>query len=108
MRPVGTEFASPQARRAARYLGKLVREARLARHMPQSELAARARTTQATVHRLEHGSIQSSLSIWFSVMEQLGLLDLIMELQDPKTDALRAEQGARRARRRTRTDELDF
>ena len=108
MRSNSAEFASPQALRAARHLASLVRQARLARRMPQTELAARARTTQATVHRVEHASVQSSLGTWLQVMEQLGLLPLLLALEDPTAEALRAEHAAHRARRNRKSDDLDF
>lgn len=108
MRSDTAQFASPQALRAARHLASLVREARLARRMPQTELATRARSTQATVHRVEHASVQASLGTWLQMMEQLGLLPLILALKDPTAEALRAEQGPRRARRSRKTDDLDF
>jgi ribosome-binding protein aMBF1 (putative translation factor) len=107
MRPVASEFATPEVRKAAQHLSKLVRQARLARRMPQTELAARARTTQATVHKIEHGGVQSALGTWLALMEQVGLLKLILEMKDPISEALQEEHNARRAKRNVKPD-LDF
>ena len=74
MRPVIAEFTSPESRRAVRYLAKLVREARLARRMPQAELGARARTSRSTIDRIEKGGVETALGTWLAVMEQVGLL----------------------------------
>lgn len=107
MRPVAQEFASAEVSRTARHLAKLVHQARLARRMPQAELALRARTSVATLHRIEHGAVETSLGTWLSVMEQVGLLKPVAELQDPTSAALVEQHKARRARRPTRTD-MDF
>lgn len=107
MRPIMTEFASPEVQRAAQHLARLVREARLARRMPQSELATRARTSKPTLVRIEKGSVESSLGVWLAVLEQLGLLKHITALEDPTTAALAEQQRGRRARRRADAD-LDF
>lgn len=107
MRPVAHEFASPEVLRTARHLAKLVREARLARRMPQAELALRARTSVATLHRIERGAVETSLGTWLSVMEHLGLIKLVADLQDPTSAALVEQHKARRARRPLRPD-MDF
>lgn len=107
MRPVTADFATPETRRAARHLGRLVREARLARRMPQTELAARARTSPATVIRIEKGSVETALGTWLSVMEQIGLLKQVQALADPVSEVMLAEHKARRARRNA-TPDLDF
>lgn len=107
MRPIASEFATPAAKRAARHLGQLVRAARLARQMPQTELAIRARTSKPTLIRIEKGGVESSLAVWLAVMEQLGLLKLITALEDPASVALAEQQRMRRARRKPTAD-LDF
>jgi transcriptional regulator with XRE-family HTH domain len=107
MRTVASEFTTPEARRAARHLGRLVREARLARRMPQAELAARARTSKPTLIRIEKGSVETALGTWLAVFEQLGLLKLITGLEDPTSIALAAQHRPRRARRSAKPD-LDF
>lgn len=107
MRTIIAEFATPEAQRTARHLGRLVREARLARGMPQSELAVRARTSPATVVRMEKGSLETALGIWLQVMEVLGLLQHLNAIEDPATLALLDQHKPQRARRRAAPD-LDF
>lgn len=107
MKTNAEEFASREVRRVAKLLGKLVREARLARRMPQTELAVRARSSEQTVRRIESGSTASSLGVWLSTMEQLGLLPLLANLKDVASEQLLVEQRARRGRSSTPED-LDF
>lgn len=107
MRPAAAEFTTPESRRAARHLAKLVREARLARRMPQAELAARARTSRSTIDRIEKGGVETALGTWLAVMEQVGLLGRILEVTDPISLAIAEDHRARRARRNTPKD-LDF
>lgn len=99
MRPVADEFAGPEVRKAARHLAKLVREARLARRMPQRELAARARTSVPTLQRMEKGAVETSLGTWLSVMQHVGLLAPINEMRDPTSAVLLEQHKTRRARR---------
>jgi len=75
--------------------------------MPQTELAARARTSKPTLIRIEKGGVESSLGVWLSVMEQLGLLKLITGLEDETSMALAEQHRTRRARRNAKSD-LDF
>ncbi len=107
MRPVTAEFTTPEARRAARHLAKLVREARLARRMPQAELGARARTSRSTIDRIERGGVETALGTWLAVMEQVGLLGQVLAMTDPISPAIADEHRARRARRNT-PKYLDF
>ena len=107
VRSVISDFTSPEACGAARHPGRLVREARLARRMPQTELAVRARTSVPTIHRMEKGAVETALGTWLSVMEQVGLLAQVQGLTDPVSPAIAEEHRARRARRNT-TKDLDF
>ncbi|HYG06217.1 MAG TPA: helix-turn-helix transcriptional regulator [Stenotrophomonas sp.] len=107
MRTPAPAFATAQTVRAARHLGRLVREARLARRMPQSELAARAKTSKPTVIRIEKGAVETALGTWLAVMEQVGLLGKILEMEDKVSSELAAQQRARRARPKA-TPDLDF
>jgi hypothetical protein len=92
MRTTAADFTTPETRRAAKHLGRLVREARLARRMPQTELAIRAKTSKLT---------------WLSVLEQLGLLGHIPSIEDPISAELAKTRVARRARLSAKPD-LDF
>ena len=107
MRPAAADFATPETRRAARHLGRLVREARLARRMPQTELAARAKTSKLTVIRIEKGAVETALGTWLSVLEQVGLLGHILQIEDKVSQQLAKTHAARRARPRSKPD-LDF
>lgn len=107
MRPIADDFAGPETRKAARHLARLVREARLARRMPQRELAVRARTSVPTLQRMEKGAVETSLGTWLSVMQQVGLLALINDLRDPTSTALLEQHKTRRARPAASRD-LDF
>jgi DNA-binding XRE family transcriptional regulator len=107
MRPAAADFSSPETRRAAQHLGRLVKEARLARRMPQTELAARARTSKLTVIRIEKGAVETALGTWLSVMEQLGLLGQVLQFEDRISPELARSHAARRARPSSKPD-LDF
>lgn len=107
MRSRQTERAGPAARAAAKHLGLLVRQARLARRWSLVELSERARVSLATMKRVEAGSLAASLGTWLSLLERLGLLHHIAELRDPASAALLDATRTRRARKRVR-DDLDF
>ncbi|WNH54225.1 helix-turn-helix domain-containing protein [Stenotrophomonas oahuensis] len=107
MRTSPSDLVSPAVRRAAAHLGKLIRQARLARSMTQSELAVRAKTSPSTVMRVEKGGVESGLGTVLLMLEQLGLLHHISELADPTTQALLEHKGRKRARSSAVAD-LDF
>lgn len=100
--------SSPHSEAAARHLGALVRQGRLARQWTIAELAERARIGTATLKRVEKGSLSVSLGIWLSVFELLGLLRLINRLEDPAAANLLDETRRKRARRRPVAADLDF
>jgi transcriptional regulator with XRE-family HTH domain len=101
-------FASAPAQEAARHLGVLVRQARLARRWTLAELAERARVSPATLKRIEKGAPSASLGVWLAVLERLGLLPRLKDLRDPASEALLNETRARRARRKHADVDLDF
>lgn len=107
MRSPAADFTTPETRRAARHLGRLVREARLARRMPQTELATRAKTSKLTVIRIEKGAVETALGTWLSVMEQVGLLGQVLEIEDRISPELAKARAPRRARPSAKPD-LDF
>ncbi|MDQ3161035.1 MAG: helix-turn-helix domain-containing protein [Pseudomonadota bacterium] len=107
MRTTAADFTTPETRRTAKHLGRLVREARLARRMPQTELAIRAKTSKLTVIRIEKGAVETALGTWLSVLEQLGLLGHILSIEDPISAELAKTRIARRARLSAKPD-LDF
>jgi len=107
MRRKESDFATPTATQAAKHLGELVRQARLARSWTQQGLAERARVGLATLKRIEGGAVEVSLGGWLSVLECLGLLHLLQSLQDPVSAALLEATKTKRVRS-TRRDDLDF
>lgn len=107
MRTSSDDSATPAVRRAAIHLGTLMRQARLARSMTQAELAVRAKTSPATVIRVEKGSVETGLGTVLLMMEQLGLLAYVTAITDPTTQALLDHKGRKRARRSDATN-LDF
>lgn len=107
MRTSPTDSATPGVLRAAAHMGALIRRARLARSMTQAELAVRARTSPATVMRVEKGSVDTGLGTVLSMMEQLGLLGHVTAIADPTTQALLDHKDRKRARR-SQAANLDF
>lgn len=74
-RPV---FPRAQARLSG--LGERLRQARLRRHVPQVELAARVGVSRETISRLEQGDARVSLAVLTRVLGVLGFeedLDLL-------------------------------
>jgi ribosome-binding protein aMBF1 (putative translation factor) len=108
MKTRAEEFASPEVLRTVGHLGSLVRDARLARGMPQSELAARARISAQTIMRIEAGSPATSVGNLLSAMEQLGLLTLLTELRDRSSEHLLSAHKPRRARPSPAEPDMDF
>lgn len=93
---------------AARHLGALVRRARLARGWTLAELAERSRVSLATIKRIEAGASSASLASWLLLFERLGLLPKLRALEDPASEALLNETRAKRARRKSAKQDLDF
>lgn len=102
------QFASPAAQEAARHLGRLLRQGRLARQWTLAEMAERARVSVRTLKRMEQGSPSSSLGAWLAVLERLELLGLLTSLTDPAAEALLNDTRRKRARRKLPSGDLDF
>lgn len=90
------------AERALRKLGRDLRDARLRRRLSMQIVADRARTTRATLMRVERGEPAVALGIVASVLNALGLLDGLAQLADVATDRVGVELEAARLPRRTR------
>lgn len=73
-------FPRAQARLDA--LGERLRDARLRRHVSQTEMSARVGVSRETVSRLEHGDARVNLAVLVRVLTVLAL--------DPDLDALAA------------------
>jgi transcriptional regulator with XRE-family HTH domain len=108
MKRKAVSFTSGPAAAAARHLGGLVRQARLARRWTIAELAERARIGTATLKRVEKGAVSVSMGVWLSAFESLGLLSLLTRLEDPASTALLNETRMKRARRKRVPADLDF
>ena len=108
MRRKEAQFATPDGLKAAQHLAGLVKQARLARSWSQAELAERARISAPTMHRIEKGAVETSLGAWLAVFERLGLLSRLIELRDPPSEALMDDTRAKRPRRTSTIDDLDF
>jgi transcriptional regulator with XRE-family HTH domain len=88
--------------RALRKLGSDLRDARLRRRLSMQIVADRARTTRATLTRIERGDASVALGIVASVLNALGLLNGLAMLADVATDRVGVELEATRLPRRTR------
>ncbi len=88
--------------RVLRKLGSDIRDARLRRRLSMQVVADRARTTRATLTRVERGDPGTSMGIYCSVLNVLGLLDGVGALADVATDHVGVELEAARLPRRTR------
>jgi transcriptional regulator with XRE-family HTH domain len=88
--------------RAIRKLGADLRDARLRRRLSMQLVADRARTTRATLTRIERGDPNVSMGLYGSVLHVLGLLDGVSRLADVATDRVGVELEASRLPRRTR------
>jgi hypothetical protein len=65
-------------------------------------VAARARSTRATLTRVERGDPSVAMGLYCSVLNVLGLLDGIAMLADVSTDRIGVELEAARLPRRVR------
>ncbi len=94
--------ASVTVLRTLRKLGADLRDARLRRRLPMQLVADRARTTRATLTRIERGDPAVGMGIYCSVLNVLGLLDGVGKLADVATDRVGVELEASRLPRRAR------
>lgn len=88
--------------RAIRKLGSDLRDARLRRRLSMQVVADRARTTRATLTRIERGDPAVAIGLYGSVLNVLGLLDGLSMLADVATDRVGVELEASRLPHRTR------
>lgn len=102
-------FATPAVDRLARQLGQRVRQARVSRQWTQAELAERSRISAPTMQRIEQGSVAVSIGAWLGVLERLGLLTQLENVEDRAATALLQDAAPRRVRKRKPPpDTLDF
>jgi transcriptional regulator with XRE-family HTH domain len=86
--------------RVLRKLGSDLRDARLRRRLSMQLVADRARTTRATLTRIERGDASVAMGLYASVLAVLGLLDGVARLADVATDRVGVELEAARLPRR--------
>lgn len=102
-------FATPAVDRLARQLGQRVRQARVSRQWTQAELAERSRISAPTMQRIEQGSVAVSIGAWLGVLERLGLLTQLENVEDRAATALLQDAAPKRVRKRKPPpDTLDF
>ena len=104
-----SSFATPAVDRLARQLGQRVRQARVSRQWTQAELAERSRISAPTMQRIEQGSVAVSIGAWLGVLERLGLLAQLENVEDRAATALLQDAAPKRVRKRKPPpDTLDF
>lgn len=108
MKTNSTDNASPRALHAGQSLGRAVRLARVARGMPQADLADRARVSRSTLQRIERGEVGVALAAWLNVMEALGLLSWIKDLRAAAEQSALIDAPRKRAASRRTPPDLDF
>lgn len=104
-----SQFATPAIEQLARQLGQRVRQARVSRQWTQIELAERSRISAPTMQRIEAGSVAVSIGAWLGVLERLGLLAQLQNVEDRAATALLRDAAPKRVRKRKPSpDTLDF
>lgn len=98
-------FREPRAREAyentsrAIALGEQVRRLRRTKRWSQAQLAARLRTTQSAVSRLEMGDMPPSLRTLARIGDALGV-ELVVAFREPRATRSQRQPGAAGARTR--------
>lgn len=62
-----------RAEAEAFYAGQMIRESRKEAHMTQSELAERLHVTKSYISRIENGIINPSVTVFYRIIEALGM-----------------------------------
>lgn len=73
---------------ALQKLGRDLRDARLRRRIPTAILAARASLSRTTLGKIEKGDAGVALGAYARVLFALGMIDRLVDLADPRHDAL--------------------
>lgn len=81
-----TTSPSCRGRRALRKLGSDIRDARRRRRLTMTVVAERAFTSRKTLQRIEAGDYRTSIGIYASVLQTLGLLDRVANAADAAAD----------------------
>ena len=91
---------SPSVKRELRTLGVRLKEARVLRRLPMELVAERAGTTRGTLHRIERGDPNVRIASYLLVLQALGLLKGIGDIQDALGEQLSAQRLPKRVRPR--------
>jgi transcriptional regulator with XRE-family HTH domain len=78
-------------KRALNKLGHDIRDARRRRRIPVAILAQRASISRMTLRKVETGDPGVSLGIFATVLFVLGMIDRLVDLADPRNDAVGRE-----------------
>ena len=108
MKTDATTNATRRALLTGKSLGRAVKSARLARNLPQDDLAERARVSRRTLQRIEAGEVAVALGAVLNVLEVLGLLG---QLDAVEADASRVALESNPRKRAVGSDaskDLDF
>ena len=77
--------------RALRKLGHDIRDARRRRRIPVAILAERASVSRTTLNKVEKGEPGVSLGNYATVLFVLGMIDRLVDIADPRHDAVGLE-----------------
>src|SRR5271154_2315800 len=77
--------------RALAKLGHDIRDARRRRRIPVAILAERASISRTTLNKIEKGDSGVSFGLYATVLFSLGMLDRLVDLADPRHDAVGLE-----------------
>src|SRR5260221_478390 len=78
-------------KRALNKLGHDIRDARRRRRIPMAILAQRASISRTTLGKVEIGDPGVSLGTYATVLFVLGMIDRLVDLADPRNDAVGRE-----------------
>jgi len=78
-------------KRALNKLGHDIRDARRRRRIPVAILAQRASISRMTLRKVETGDPGVSLGTYATVLFVLGMIDRLVDLADPRNDAVGRE-----------------
>lgn len=97
--PAQTLMATPAVKRELRTLGASIRKARALRRLPMELVAERARTTRATLYRIERGDPNVRIGSYMLALQALGLLKGFGDVRDALGEQLATERLPKRAPR---------
>ena len=97
---VSSASVSPATKRELRNLGLRLKEARIRRKLTMESVAERAGLVRDTLYKIERGDPNVRIGSYAMVMQALGLLKGLGDLEDPFGDQLSLEQLPKQVRAR--------